>query len=102
WVLARDEALHSRFGWVFLDWAREQAAFKGHLSQALGLRARGEVGRLREGWAQLRKRPEEMHSPLSPFGGLDSEAYLLRGEEALQRLVLAPRAARGIAVETAS
>jgi hypothetical protein len=98
WVLARDEALHARFGWIYLEWAGER--FDESMRTRLGQHAESHFDSFRAAWKRMKAKPEESASPLSLFGGLSVDEYVRRGEEALDRQVRTGLEAHGIVVRS--
>jgi hypothetical protein len=83
--LAKDEAGHASFLWVFLDWlvpGLERAELDG-----LKHHARQLVLQLRQNLERTRGLAEELFSPLAPAGGLGKNGYVNHSETAIGELV---------------
>lgn len=101
-IIARDEARHSRLGWLYLEWIGEDLddAERARLSAVtaatlkamspLWKRPRSKVrdGITSEGW-----RLEDVHT----LGWVESEKYVTRAREAVSEDILAPLRRYGIA-----
>lgn len=95
--IVRDEADHGTFGWAYLDWARpllDEAAWA-----RLGETASRYVASIRRTWAALRARQDDAVDTAHALGWLGTEDYLALAERSLERQVLAPLRARGVAVD---
>lgn len=91
----RDEALHARLGWIFLDWLGDPG--KGarlRLAQAAARTAEA----IRAGGRAAAARPAELFGPSCPLAGLSPETYAQRSERWLERSCLLPLRKRGIPV----
>ena len=94
--IARDEAAHGRFGWMYLDW------IAGDLSDAdrayLVECARNEIGKLERTWDATVGRAE-VDGAGEALGWLPRATYLASARRAPQREVKRPLAARGLDVD---
>ena len=93
-LLTRDEAVHARFGWMFLEWARgalDEAAWRVVESSA-----RAQVAALRANWRGVWAVPAAAFSAISPLGDGGAGAYQQRAERALRHHVLTAFARLGI------
>jgi hypothetical protein len=90
--IARDEAVHGQFGWVFLDWLSPEPGDRAILARS----AAGAVRAVRASIVAAAKLPEAVFGPLAPLGGLGRAGYLALAKKVLERRVLAPLAARGL------
>lgn len=82
-AIAKDEALHGRFGWIFLEWAApklDAAQRKGVASEVASA-----VAILRGIWDALLRAPPE---PWGVCGNLEPKAYVELGERSLRERVL--------------
>jgi len=93
-VLVRDEAVHARFAWTFLEWAREEVSAAEW--RRVADEAQSAVDAMVAGWKTLERLPAEAFNPISPLGDGDHTAYLVRASHALQKRVVAPFARLGI------
>jgi hypothetical protein len=102
-LIARDEARHTRLGWLYLDWAAEgfddaERARLGRVaSRAVAMVARTmeqRTSRLRGGVTTEGYTLAQVHA----LGWMDSEAYVARGEACIARDIAAPLAQFGIVV----
>jgi hypothetical protein len=89
-----DEADHGTFGWTFLDWV--QPHLEPDDRQALARTARAAIGGVQANWAAIRARPRAQQER-TDLAWMQSDAYLALAERSLQRCVLEPLRARGIA-----
>jgi hypothetical protein len=82
--LAKDEAGHASFLWVFLAWLlpglepEELHGLKRHAGRL--------VLQLRKNLERSRALPDELFSPIAPAGGLGKAGYSSRGEQAIAAL----------------
>ena len=82
--LAKDEAGHASFLWVFLAWLmpglepKEVEGLKRHAGRL--------VLQLRRDLERTRVLPDELFSPLAPAGGLGKAGYLARSEVEISAL----------------
>jgi hypothetical protein len=85
--LAKDEAAHARFGWLFMEWARPRLS-RGERREvaAVARRALHHVGLLDE---KVRALPEESFTPFGTFGARGKDAYLALSREVLHTNVVA-------------
>ncbi len=92
--IARDEAAHGQFGWIFLDWAEDQLGEpdREHLAKHAALTVNAVLDR----WQQIRPRDDADDS--DRLGWMESRSYLALAHESMERNVLAPLAERGIDV----
>jgi hypothetical protein len=93
--IAKDEAAHGQFGWIFLDWLDPEPGDRALLAQAAAKAVRAVKANIE---ATIR-RPEVDFGPLTPLGGLGKSGYIELANDAPQQRVLAPLAARSLAVE---
>ena len=95
-ALVRDEAVHARFAWTFLEWAREtlDARAWSEVERA----ARAAVTEMVARWSAMDAIPIEAFSAISPLGPGDHAAYRERARLALAKRVVAPFARVGIDV----
>jgi hypothetical protein len=85
--LAKDEAAHARFGWLFMEWARPR----------LSRRERGEVASVARKALhhvellddKVRALPDESFGPFGTFGTRGKAAYLALSREVLETEVVA-------------
>src|SRR5262249_17316194 len=92
--IARDEAEHARFGWVYLDWlAPALGPTERHWLAAAAAKA---IRSVEAGIAEVEKMPEVMFGRSSPIGGLGKQGYLDVARRSLDTRVRAPLAARGL------
>jgi hypothetical protein len=92
--IAKDEAVHARFGWIYLDWL---APDLGKAEKDwLGRSAAKAVKAVAAGITATEKMGEEHFEPSSPLGGLGREGYVSLARQALEERVRAPLAERGI------
>jgi hypothetical protein len=94
--LVRDEVLHGSFGWLFLDWMREQKTLTVAERARLGVAAGRAVRNLRQRLAALDDWPAETFAPVSPFGEFNRRDYQRLGERCVQEAVLTPLHSYGI------
>ncbi len=84
--LAKDEAAHARFGWLFMEWARprlttaERKQVKTTIDQA--------ISHVDELDAKVRSLPEAAFVPVGVFGARGREAYLAETRTVLERQVV--------------
>lgn len=97
--LAKDEAAHAQFGWIYLDWLLPDLTPEH--CQWLGRAVAPAVREIERGIEAMSELGEEHFHPLCPLGGLGKEGFLSIAREALQVRVLEPLAERGIAVPRA-
>lgn len=93
-TLVRDEAVHARFAWTFLDWAQGELGDEDWRSVERAVRE--DVASMTRGWKALGDYPKAAFSPISPLGPGDYEAYRERAVRALRVRVVAPFAKLGI------
>ena len=93
--IARDEAAHGRFGWIYLDWlgAELSDADRAYLAVCAG----SEIGKLEGTWQSVVRRAE-VKGAGEALGWLPNETYLASAHRALDREVKQPLAERGIHV----
>lgn len=89
-VLVKDEAVHAKFAFTFLEWAREELDDDAASWEIVRAKAKESVAAMRAGWKTLASLPKEAFSPISPLGTGDHAAYLARANRALEKRVLAP------------
>jgi hypothetical protein len=94
--LVRDEVLHGRFGWLFLDWMRDQGLLTVAERARLGVAAGRAVRNLRQRLAALDSWPDETFTPISPFGEFSRRDYQELGERCLVAGVITPLRTYGI------
>lgn len=104
--IARDEARHTRIGWLYFDWATEliDAAERGRLG-GVALRCIEELAMLSHARTSVAKDGvtsegflvEHVHE----LGFLDSESFVARGRACIARDIVPPLAERGIVVDAA-
>ncbi len=88
--IAKDEAAHGRFGWIFLDWAGESldAGARAHLAGV----AEAAIAALERGWDALAPSDDADAS----LGWLPRERYRALARRVLDEEVRAPLRARGL------
>jgi hypothetical protein len=91
--IAKDEALHGQFGWMFLDWALD--AFDEGERRHLTRVARDEIGKLERAWATFAA-PDPADSEASTLGWMPPDIYYVTAHAALDQAVLAPLTRRGL------
>ena len=94
--LARDEAAHGRFGWLFFEWAAPRMSDADRL--ALVRLANEELARHRGIWSALEKDAAGF-SPWSVCGELGVEGYVHAAQGAVDRLVRPGFARVGLALD---
>jgi hypothetical protein len=94
--LVRDEVNHGRFGWLFLDWMRDQGLLTAAERGRLGIAAGRAVRHLRQRLAALDLWPDDTFTPISPFGEFNRSDYQTLGERCLVEAVLTPLLSYGI------
>jgi len=92
--IAKDEAVHGRFGWMYLDWLAPDLERKDRAW--LGASAARAVKIIEHGIRAAGKMPVEMFDRLCPLGGLGQDRYLELAREALGSRVIAPLRDRGL------
>jgi hypothetical protein len=95
--IVKDEAMHGKLGWMFLDWIgpRLEDSERARLSAAAADTAAG----LRRVWARLRVRPEAVpERGASDMGWMESGAYVERARRVLAEDVCSRLAGYGIMV----
>jgi hypothetical protein len=95
-TLVRDEAVHARFAWTFLEWAREELSTTEWREVQSAVRV--DVGALVTGWDTLARLPAAAFSEICPLGPGDHAAYVARARRALRKRVVEPFAKVGIDV----
>jgi hypothetical protein len=85
-AIARDEAVHGRFGWIFLEWAAPKLG-ASELTR-LGHSAAKEIAINRTGWKALLSESPETLGQLTVFGGVSAHDYVGAGEHCLESRVL--------------
>lgn len=103
-LISRDEARHTRIGWLYFDWASELnedgerarlgALALGVVEQLAGL-WRVRTSRLEHGVTSEGYAIEDVHS----LGWMDSESFAVRARDCIRREIVPPLAARGIVVD---
>jgi hypothetical protein len=93
-ALARDEAVHARFAWMFFEWARTELDEGAWLEVQAAARAGVVV--LVQGWRNAAALPRESFSAIGPLGRGGHTAYLERAHRALQENVIEPFSRFGI------
>lgn len=91
--IARDEAAHGQFGWIFLDWLDPEPDDRALLAPVAAKAVRAIQANL-EATARM---SDGAFGPLAPLGGLDKAGYLALATAALRERVIEPLAARGLA-----
>jgi hypothetical protein len=92
--IARDEAGHGAFGWLFLDWLGPglDASDRGHLRNC----ARRLIDTLRLNLSKTAELPDVSFNRLTPMG-LGRGSYLAAAEASLQKRVISPLRERDLA-----
>ena len=93
-TIAKDEAVHGRFGWIFLEWASEGLTERGWREVARA--ANEEIARHRSLWKVLAAEGAAF-SKWSVCGSLGVERYLREGEAAIAKQVSPGLARYGLA-----
>ncbi len=93
-ALLRDEAMHARFAWVFLEWARTELDAEDWLEVESAVRTR--VTETIAEWRSAAALAPASFSWVSPLGAGDAATYRRRAEAALLTFVVAPFARVGI------
>jgi hypothetical protein len=94
--IAKDEAVHGRFGWIYLDWLLPdlEAEHRAWLGRQLAPAVRSIERNLAAAAAQ-----ESAHfHPVCPSGGLGKAGFLAVAHDALRARVIEPLAERGLHV----
>jgi hypothetical protein len=91
--IAKDEAAHGRFGWIYLDWVDERLSPDDR--EVLRLAALDEMGKLERTWENLMRRAHERGAGES-LGWLPMATYIPSAYRALERVVRRPLAERGL------
>ncbi len=86
-ALLRDEAMHARFAWMFLSWARAELTADEWSEVQSGVRA--SVATMVGSWQSTATLAPEAFSCVSPLGVGDRETYRRRAELALSKFVVA-------------
>jgi phytoene/squalene synthetase len=91
--IAKDEAVHARFGWIYLDWLADdlEEAERAVLRRA----AARAVRTLEKGLTTTEQLPEESFDPVAPLGGMGQAGYHAVARRALEERVRRPLADRG-------
>jgi hypothetical protein len=95
-ALVRDEVVHARFAWMFLEWARREMGDDDWLEVQAA--AKASVASIAAGWRNVEALPADCFSPVSPLGAGGHAAYLARAERALCASVVERFAQVGINV----
>jgi hypothetical protein len=95
-LLAKDEAVHARPGWIYLDWLAPDLGPSE--KKLLGQFATHGAKRVREAIARSAKLSEAYFSDVCPSGGFGRDGYVKLATDSLEKRVLRPFAARGIPV----
>jgi hypothetical protein len=95
--IAKDEAIHAQFGWIYLDWLLPD--LEPEHREWLGRAVSPAVRTLARGIREVESLGDESFDPLCLFGGLGRDGYLSVAWEALRVRVVDPLARRGIAVD---
>ncbi|TNF27350.1 MAG: hypothetical protein EP329_19610 [Deltaproteobacteria bacterium] len=91
-----DEADHGTFGWRFLDWALPH--LDGDEVAALTRTADEAIAEIRRTWEAIRARPEAPDEHVFALGWMRTGDYLELAARSLERQVVTPLRARGLAV----
>lgn len=97
--IAKDEALHGQFGWMFLDWIGD--ALTDEDRALLRSVARDEIRKLERAWQSFSE-PSEADVAASTLGWMQPDTYFRVAHEALDRAVLGPLTKRGLDPRLAS
>ena len=103
-LIARDEARHTRIGWLYFDWAAEltsddERARLGALTLDL-LEELARVWSTRQSVAKDGVTQEGyLVEHVEELGWMDSESFVARAKSAVRRDIVPPLAARGILVD---
>jgi hypothetical protein len=95
--IVRDEAAHGVFGWLFLDWALPLVGSDG--IELIRRTARAAIGEVKRLWDDLKQRPRTDETVGHALGWMGSDEYLRLARRSLRTRVLAPFAARGLALD---
>ncbi len=92
--IAKDEAAHGRFGFLYLDWVDEQLSDddRAHLSAA----ARDEIKKVERNWVAAVGQPADEEDESETLGWMDRARYLKVARRAMDECVHDPLEARGI------
>jgi hypothetical protein len=91
--LARDEAGHARFGWLFLDWL--EPGFEEADRRKLRQPSARLVATLERNLGHLAQLPDDRFGVLTPMS-LGKRSYVAMATQALETRVRAPLKARGL------
>ncbi|HEY2030740.1 MAG TPA: hypothetical protein VGH20_16195 [Myxococcales bacterium] len=97
--IAKDEAAHAQFGWIYLDWLLPDLTPEHR--EWLGRSVAPAVRVIEQGIDATSALGDEHFHPLCPSGGLGKEGCVSMAREALKVRVLEPLAERGIVVPRA-
>ncbi|MBS2028169.1 MAG: hypothetical protein JST54_09720 [Deltaproteobacteria bacterium] len=95
-TIARDEALHGRFGWLFLEWAGPKLVRA--LKQKLAESAEATLKAHRRAWANRCALDDAAWSRWTVCGTLGRERYVSLGERAIARRIVPALRRAGIEV----
>ena len=92
--IVRDEAAHGQFGFMVLEWAKEETSDgdRAYLSEV----ASQAVAQLRKTWQALAETP--VSSTRTRLGWMEKTSYLALADQSLERAVVVPLAKYGIYV----
>lgn len=93
-ALVRDEVVHARFAWMFLEWARPEMGAADWLEVQAA--AQASAASIAAGWRSVEALPADCFSSVSPLGAGGHAAYLARAERALRESVIERFARVGI------
>jgi hypothetical protein len=95
--IAKDEAVHAQFGWIYLDWLLPdlEAEHRDWLGRAVAPVAR----KIERGLVTVSALPDQHFHPLCPLGGLGKQGYLAVANKAVRTRVIEPLAQRGIQLQ---
>jgi hypothetical protein len=93
--IAKDEAAHGEFGWIFLDWASDalEESDRQHLAKQAAITVRSVIDR----WKQIKPRVDEQNDG-DRLGWMESKSYLSLARRSLENEVIGPLKQRGIDV----
>jgi hypothetical protein len=103
-LIARDEARHTRIGWLYFDWVADRTDANEY--ERLGALALGQVAQLASVWRARQSRLIDgrtsegyLLDDIHALGWIDSEAFAARARDCIVRSIAAPLAQRGIRVD---
>ena len=92
--IAKDEAAHGHFGFIYLDWVRDQLS--GEELRYLATAADNEIEKLERNWRLVAAQPS---ADGDTVGWLPRKEYLAAAYSALAHKVIGPLAERDIVVK---